>query len=154
MSMAELGLVNTEDIGDKARAGRCVACDSTSLEAEESEGEADPCLGTSDDSGRDSEDDTPEREMLDGTIVLVDEAEDDEDDDEDDDEEEDGQNVEFRADEDGARRATGLLRAVGVLLVGTGALWVDGWSCSGGAKASIVVVVCVWYYASNVFLGV
>lgn len=74
------------------------------------------------------------REALSGTTVLLDEA-----DDEDEEEgTEDNGVAELSDAEDGARRAAGFDRTIGVLPAVTGAVWATEWSCNGGAaKASI-----------------
>ena len=82
--------------------------------------------------------DGPVRDVLGGTTVLLDEDDEAADDD---DAEDETRPAVLRDDEDGARRAAGFDRTMGVLPAATGALCEDEWSCNGGAaKASIAAI--------------
>lgn len=84
-------------------------------------------------SDRDWLDEADESETTLGTTALLEDVN----------EEDDGVDeveymLELSADDDGARRATGLERTDGVFPTIMDVLWGDAWSCKGGARASMM----------------
>ena len=89
-----------------------------------------------------------DREVVFGTTVLLDENDAD---DKDEDAVEETKPEEFKEAEEGARRAVGFERTMGVFPAVTGALCEDEWSCNGGAaKASIVATILSLSFATAV----